>query len=99
MAKRASKAVRPTKADAENPELSAADFKRMRPAREALSTALYQELTRRRGPQVAPTKQPVTMRLDPDIVATLKSSGAGWQGRVNDMLRSALGLTAKRARA
>jgi uncharacterized protein (DUF4415 family) len=32
------------------------------------------------------------MRLDRDVVNTLRASGAGWQGRVNDVLRSALGL-------
>lgn len=34
----------------------------------------------------------VTLRLDPDVVETLKASGPGWQPRANAMLRTALGL-------
>lgn len=34
----------------------------------------------------------VTIRLDPDVVETLKAGGAGWQPRANEMLRAALGL-------
>lgn len=34
-----------------------------------------------------PLKQSVTMRLDADVVAWLKSSGAGYQTRVNQYLR------------
>ena len=49
-------------------------------------------LVRVRGPQVAPTKQQVTIRLDPDILARLKEDGRGWQTRANALLREALGL-------
>jgi len=45
---------------------------------------------RPRGPQKAPTKEPVSIRLDRDIVAELRSTGKGWQTRLNDMLRDAL---------
>lgn len=45
---------------------------------------------RTRGPQVAPTKVPVSIRLDADIVARFKSGGPGWQGRINEALRKAL---------
>jgi len=47
---------------------------------------------RTRGPQKAPTKQPVSIRLDRDIVAELRRTGKGWQTRLNDMLRDALAL-------
>ncbi|MFT3967752.1 MAG: BrnA antitoxin family protein [Sphingobium sp.] len=36
-------------------------------------------------------KQQVTLRLDKDIVEKLRASGAGWQTRVNEMLRRAVG--------
>ncbi|WP_086640471.1 BrnA antitoxin family protein [Acetobacter tropicalis] len=34
----------------------------------------------------------VSIRLDPDRIERLKQDGPGWQGRVNDMLRDAVGL-------
>ena len=36
------------------------------------------------------TKQAVKLRLDPDVLAALRASGAGWQTRVNAILRSAV---------
>jgi uncharacterized protein (DUF4415 family) len=48
------------------------------------------ELRRVRGPQKRPTKALVSLRLDRDVLATLRASGRGWQGRVNAMLRKAL---------
>lgn len=41
-----------------------------------------------RGPQKAPTKERITIRLSRDVVASFRDSGAGWQGRVDDALRS-----------
>src|SRR5207302_1759917 len=40
-----------------------------------------------RGPQKAPTKTRVTLRLDPDIVEHFKAGGGGWQSRINAALR------------
>ena len=37
-----------------------------------------------------PKKQPVTMRLDSDVVAWLKSGGSGYQTKANWLLRSAM---------
>ena len=46
---------------------------------------------RRRGRpagSVSPTtKQAVKLRLDPDVLAALRAGGAGWQTRVNSILR------------
>ena len=39
-----------------------------------------------RGPQKAPTKTKVTIRLSPEIVEHFKSQGKGWQSRVNEAL-------------
>lgn len=36
------------------------------------------------------TKQAVKLRLDPDLLAALRASGAGWQTRVNTILRQAV---------
>jgi uncharacterized protein (DUF4415 family) len=45
------------------------------------------------GSKQSVTKEATKIRLDPDILAALRSSGAGWQTRVNDMLRASLRLT------
>ena len=34
-----------------------------------------------------PSKQPVTLRLDADVLAWLKSGGPGYQTRINQLLR------------
>jgi uncharacterized protein (DUF4415 family) len=39
-----------------------------------------------RGPQVAPTKQLVSVRYSPEVLEFFRSSGAGWQTRMNDAL-------------
>ena len=46
---------------------------------------------RERGAQKAPTKQQVTLRLDPDVLAKFKAAGPGWQSRINEALRRAAG--------
>ena len=41
----------------------------------------------------APTKEKVTVRLDADILAHFRSTGRGWQTRLNEALRkSVIGL-------
>lgn len=37
-----------------------------------------------------PLKEPVTLRLDADVLAWLKSQGKGYQTRINVLLRSAM---------
>src|SRR6266567_1827269 len=37
-----------------------------------------------------PTKQPVTMRLDSDVIAWLKADGRGYQTKTNWLLRQAM---------
>lgn len=88
--------------DGEIRELTAVDMRRFRPASEALSPELYAILTNRkvgeRGPQIAPVKQQVTLRLDQDVLETFRATGAGWQGRINAALRKAA-TKAKSAKA
>jgi uncharacterized protein (DUF4415 family) len=40
-----------------------------------------------RGPQVAPTKQLVSVRYSPEVLAFFKASGTGWQTRMDDALK------------
>lgn len=48
--------------------------------------------SRKRGPQKAPTKVAVSIRLSKDVVDKLRSTGEGWQGKVDDALRAWMNL-------
>lgn len=41
----------------------------------------------RRGPQKAPTKVAVSIRLSPEVVSYFKAKGPGWQSKIDDALR------------
>lgn len=45
-----------------------------------------------RPPIGGTTKRQVTLRLDPDVIDRFRDGGPGWQGRVNEALRKAVGL-------
>ena len=49
-------------------------------------------LAKRGRPRSANKKLPVMLRLDPDVVERFKADGEGWQTRMNDALRKAVGL-------
>jgi uncharacterized protein (DUF4415 family) len=50
-------------------------------------------MKRGRGrPPIETPKQHVSVRLDADVLERLKAAGPGWQGRMNEALRKALGL-------
>jgi uncharacterized protein (DUF4415 family) len=51
-----------------------------------------------RGKFYRPVKQSLTIRLDADVIAWLKSQGAGYQTRINNLLRNAM-VTAPRHRS
>ncbi|UGX85917.1 BrnA antitoxin family protein [Phyllobacterium meliloti] len=57
-------------------------------------TVLITELSRRKPgrPLADITKTPVSIRLSPDVVDYFRSSGPGWQSRIDDVLRKAAGL-------
>jgi uncharacterized protein (DUF4415 family) len=46
---------------------------------------------RRRGPQKAPTKQRITLRLSPQVVQHYKAGGPGWQTRIDLDLQGKIG--------
>jgi len=52
-----------------------------------------QAKVQRGRPKAEVTKVSTTIRLDPDVIAAFKASGAGWQSRINDALRKAAGLS------
>lgn len=82
-------------------ELTMAEMRRFRPAFEVLSPELVEIIKNRkvgeRGPQIAPVKQQVTLRLDRDVLDTFRATGAGWQGRINAALRKAVAKTGRRS--
>lgn len=43
---------------------------------------------RKRGPQKAPRKVPISIRLSPDVAEGLRATGSGWQRRADDALRA-----------
>lgn len=50
------------------------------------------------GKYYRPIKKPLTIRIDADVVAWLKSQGSGYQTRINRILREAMMTRARRRR-
>lgn len=50
------------------------------------------KVIRRGRPRSDNSKQAVSLRVDADVLEWFKSSGAGWQTRMNDALRKMAGL-------
>ena len=48
-------------------------------------------ISRGRPKSLAP-KQAISLRVDADVLDKFKSDGPGWQSRMNDALRKAVGL-------
>jgi uncharacterized protein (DUF4415 family) len=78
--------------DDDNPEWTKADFARATnfPRGLKLKNLRPGELERligQRGPQKAPTKVPVSIRLSPEVLKHFKAKGPGWQSRIDEALR------------
>ena len=50
------------------------------------------KLIRRGRPKKVAPKEPVNIRLDPNVLAHFRATGRGWQSRINAILRKAAGL-------
>jgi len=46
-------------------------------------------------PKASAAKQPVSLRLDPDVIEHFRRSGRGWQSRINAALRKVAKLPEK----
>ena len=44
----------------------------------------------KRGPQKAPTKKLVSLRLSPEVIDHFRSTGRGWQTRIDETLVKAI---------
>jgi uncharacterized protein (DUF4415 family) len=80
--------------DADNPEWTKEKFARSiafkdLPAelREKLS-AIQEASRKKRGPQKAPKKVPISIRISHDVAEGLRATGAGWQRRADEALRA-----------
>ena len=67
-------------------EITSADLKGFRPARESLPASLRKKLGVR-GPQKTPVKERITIRLSPDVIQKFRATGDGWQTRVDAALQ------------
>ncbi len=89
------KKTRPELMDKDNPEWTEEDFRRARPAREVLPKIVGPEvaaemLKRRpgqRGAQRKPTKESVTVRYSREVLEYFRSTGRGWQSRLDEALK------------
>lgn len=70
----------------DNPELTKEDFAKAKPFAEALPD-LAASIRRGRGPNKAPTKQLVSLRLSGKVIEVYKAKGPGWQSRIDQDLR------------
>jgi uncharacterized protein (DUF4415 family) len=78
--------------DPDNPELTDQDIERMVAVEDLppdLQAAILKAFpkTRLRGPQKAPKKIPVSIRLSPEVVEHFKAGGPGWQRRIDEALK------------
>ncbi|OGT44870.1 MAG: hypothetical protein A3E82_06095 [Gammaproteobacteria bacterium RIFCSPHIGHO2_12_FULL_38_11] len=71
--------------------MTAADFRLMRPASEVLPPDLWKAICERkvgqRGPQKKATKISITLRYSPEVVHYFKSTGEGWQTKMDEALK------------
>lgn len=68
----------------DNPEWTKQDFARAKSFQEVLPDLAVS--IRRRGPNKAPTKTAVSLRLSKEVLEFYKSTGRGWQTRIDDTL-------------
>ena len=80
----------PSRPDAANPEWTDEEFRRARPALDVLPHDVVDAIRRyrgQRGPQKAPTKELISIRVDRDVIRAFRATGRGWQTRANEALR------------
>ena len=76
----------------DNPEWTERDIERARPASEVLPAAAAAALVRNKGGRPkGSNKEQVSLRLDRDVLDRFRATGPGWQTRINDALRKAVG--------
>jgi uncharacterized protein (DUF4415 family) len=74
------------KADANNPEWTRVDFAKAKAPEDVLPADVLSKFGKHRGPQKAPKKVPVSIRLSPIVVTHFRNQGPGWQARIDAIL-------------
>lgn len=79
--------------DPDAPEATDAQLAQAKPFSEAFP-ALAEKMRKNVGgrPKAKNPKVAVSLRLDPEVVSRFKAEGPGWQTRINEALRQAVGL-------
>ena len=77
--------------DEDNPDWTAEDFANSKPASD-LPPEILAAFANSRGPQKAAKKVPVSLRLTAEVVDRFKADGPGWQTRMDEALKKAVGL-------
>jgi uncharacterized protein (DUF4415 family) len=72
--------------DVESPELTNEQIAKAKPFAEVFPE-LAASIRRGRGPNKAPTKQLVSIRLSGQVLEAYKAKGPGWQSRIDADLR------------
>jgi uncharacterized protein (DUF4415 family) len=70
----------------DNPELTKRDFTKAKPFADVFPE-LAASIRRGRGPNKAPTKKLVSIRLSGQVLDAYKAKGPGWQSRIDEDLR------------
>jgi uncharacterized protein (DUF4415 family) len=70
----------------DSPELTRDDFAKMKTFAEALPK-LAASIRKGRGPNKAPTKKLVSLRLSGQVIEAYKAKGPGWQSKIDADLR------------
>ena len=84
--------------DDDNPEWTEERLARARPASELPPEILAffpKTLAKLRGEQKAPKKVAVSLRLSPEVVEHFRSTGRGWQTRIDQALKAEIAETKK----
>ena len=73
--------------DVENPEWTEEAIRAAKPFSALPESVKKVIVNRKRGPQKAAIKVPVSIRLSADVVEGLRATGDGWQSRADKVLR------------
>lgn len=81
---------RPIVFDDDNPEWTDADVARAKSG-DAIPAHIRAAFPKTRGRPPGSAKQLVSLRIDRDTLDRFRATGPGWQTRINDVLRKAVG--------
>jgi uncharacterized protein (DUF4415 family) len=83
----------PPEGSEDNPEWTAEDFRKARPAGEVLPEAAVAALVKSKGGRPSgSSKEQVSLRIDRAALDYFRAGGPGWQSRINEVIRKAAGL-------